>query len=381
MQAARRIRLGIVGAGPGSFIGPVHLSAARLDGEFELVCGTFSRDPAKTTTAGRGYALDPSRCYASYAQMLQAERLRPADGMECLVIATPNDTHFEIARTALAGGYHVISDKPATRTLAEAQALRDIVARSGCVYGLTYTYSGYPMIREARALLQEGRLGVIRKVLVEYLQGWLAEPIERRSNRQAAWRTDPAVAGAGGCVGDIGVHAFHLLEFVTGHRVTRLRSDVSSVVPGRVLDDDFTALLRLDNDAPCVIAASQVATGELNGLRLRVYGDRGGLEWTQERPDRLILRWPDNRSEVLHAGSGDALSDAARAATRLPAGHPEGYIEAFANLYRDFAAAVRQGESARGMLPSIVDGVRGLQFVEAVLAGGAAGDASWHPLA
>lgn len=362
-----RIRLGIVGGGPGSLIGPVHLMAARLDGEFELVCGAFSRNPQRAQLAAQLYGVDPRRSYESFDEMFRRERARPNDGMRCVVIATPNDSHLQIATAALDNGFHVLSDKPATRTVTEAEALAQTVRTSACVYGLTYTYSGYPMVREARAICRDGRLGRIRKVMVEYLQGWLAEPVERQGNRQAVWRTDPSQAGAGGCIADIGVHAFHLLEFVVGHRVSRVRSDVGSIVEGRVLDDDFTSLVRLDNDIPGVIAASQVAAGEVNGLRLRVYGERGGIDWSQEIPDRLIVRWLDRPMEVVHAGANVAsLSAQARDATRLPARHPEGYIEALANIYRDFAAAIR-GRSQTGSLPSIDDGLRGMHFVECVL--------------
>jgi predicted dehydrogenase len=365
MVSRQKLRLGIVGGGPGSFIGPVHLAAARLDGEFELVCGAFSRDAERSREAGRALGLSPERCYADYRDMLNRESGRSAEGLQCLVVATPNDTHFEISAAALRRGLHVMCDKPATRTLSEAQELAKIIAAERQVYALTYTYSGYPMVREAREVCASGQLGRIRRVQVEYLQGWLTRPIEKDGNKQAGWRTDPARAGSG-CLGDIGVHAFHLLEFIAGHRVDRLRADLSTIVAGRAVDDDFAALLRLDNGAPGVIAASQIAAGEGNGLRIRVHGEQGSLDWSHAAADELTLRWLDRPTEILSSGVGGVgLSAASRAISRLPAAHPEGYIEAMANLYREFAAAVR-GEPAAATLPTVADGVRGLQFIAAV---------------
>lgn len=371
--------MGIVGAGPGSFIGPIHLMAARLDGDFELVCGVFSRDRTRSLAAGRSYGIDPERNYASYREMIRHEQARSRDGLQCVIVATPNDSHREIAAFALESGLHVLSDKPAARTLEEAESLQGVVRNAGLVYGLTYTYSGYPLVREARAICRSGRLGSIRKVLVEYLQGWLNEPIENRGNPQAAWRTDPDRAGCGGCISDIGVHAFHLLEFVTGCKVARVAADVATLVEGRRLNDDFNALIRLDNGATGTISASQVATGEQNGLRLRIYGERGSLDWSQEIPDRLLVRWSDAATAILSAGSNNAtLSPEARAASRLPVGHPEGYIGALGNIYRDFAMEVRLRGSAV-MLPSIEDGVRGLRFVHATLSSSQEG-ARWIEL-
>lgn len=367
-----RVRLGLVGGGPGAFIGPVHRIAAELDRRIELVAGAFSSDAGRSRAAGEAYGVDPARAYESVEAMIAAEAQRP-DGIEMLAVATPNHLHLAAARAGLEAGLAVLSDKPATATLAEAEDLAAIVARTGGLYGLTYTYTGYPMVREARARIAAGELGTIRKVVVEYLQGWLAEPIEREGQKQAAWRVDPAKAGQGGCIGDIGVHAFNLAEFVVGAPVEAILPDLAAVVPGRALDDDATVLLRFSGGARGILAASQVATGERNGLRLRVWGDKGGLDWSHEACDRLSLVSADGSVRTLFGGSGAVGADAA-AASRLPAGHPEGYLEAFANLYRDFAGAVRGGE--RGLVPGIADGLRSMRFVAAAVTGD-----GWIPLA
>lgn len=346
----------MVGGGPGAFIGPVHRIAAELDREIELVAGAFSSDPARSREAGAAYRIDPARAYRDLATMLAAERARD-DGIDFVAIVTPNHHHFSAAQAALAAGLPVLSDKPATATLEEAQALAALIARAKLPYALTYTYSGYPLVREARARVAAGALGAIRKVVVEYPQGWLAGGAE---GKQAAWRIDPARAGTGGCIGDIGVHAFHLAEFVTGLKVDALLADLAAIVPGRVLDDDCTVLLRFAGGARGVLMASQIAVGELNGLRLRVYGDRGGVDWRQEQPNVLVLHHADGRSEIVRAGDA-TLGAEARAATRLPGGHPEGYLEAFANLYRDFARLLR-GEAAP-LLPGIDEGLRSMAFV------------------
>ena len=356
MTARRKLRLALVGGGPGSFIGPVHLMAARLDHQYELVAGAFSRDPVRSREAGEGYGLTAEHVYDDYREMLRRE----ASNLDVVCIATPNDTHHPVATAALAAGLHVMSDKPATLDLAEALDLRHAIAASGRQYGLTYTYAGYPMVREARRLVADHRLGTVRKIVVEYPQGWLAQPV---SNRQADWRTDPARSGAGGCIGDIGIHAFHLAECVTGLKVDALCADLGSVVPGRLLDDDCNVLLRFAGGARGVLVASQISTGARNGLRLQVYGTSGGLEWQQENPNLLTVRFPDAPDEVRHAGSAYLSADA-KAATRLPAGHPEGYIEAFANLYRDFAAQIRDQPAPEARVPGIEDGIRGMAFIE-----------------
>ena len=352
----RRLRMALVGGGPGAFIGPLHRIAAELDREIELVAGAFSSDPRRSRQAGEVYRIDPQRAYPDLGAMLEAERERD-DAIDFVTIASPNHHHLPAARMALNAGYAVMSDKPATATLAEAKDLDVIVARAGRPYGLTYTYSGYPLVREARARIAAGALGTVRKIVVEYAQGWLAGAAE---GKQAEWRVDPARAGDGGAIADIGVHAFHLSEFVTGQRVTQLLADVASVVPGRKLDDDCQLLLRFENGARGVLLASQIMVGERNGLRLRVYGDKGGLDWSQERPNRLIWRCSDGSTEIIQAGD-PALGDDARWASRTPGGHPEGYLEAFANLYRDFARQLR-GEPG-SLLPGVDDGLRGMALI------------------
>jgi len=357
----------MVGGGPGAFIGPVHKMAAELDGRIELVAGAFSQSAERSRAAGEGFGIDPGRAYADYREMLRAERER-RDGIDFVVIATPNHLHLPVAEAALEAGIAVMSDKPATATYAEALALEAAVAKAGQAYGLTHTYAGYSLVREARAICSSGQLGQIRKIAVEYLQGWLSRPVEKTGHKQAAWRSDPALNGPGGCIGDIGTHAFHLVEYVTGLQVTSLNAALRSVVEGRLLDDDCNALLRLDNGASGVLMASQVAAGEGNGLRLRVYGEKGSIDWRQEDPNRLRVKWLDGPEEIRHA-AGSYLSGDARAVTRLPGGHPEGYIEAFAVLYREFAEGLiawRKGErnALPPTLPGIVAGVRGMRFIE-----------------
>ncbi len=371
----RRLRMGLIGGGPGAFIGPVHRIAATLDSEIELVAGAFSRAPERSRQAGKAYGIAEDRSYPSWMTLIEQERARP-DGIDFLTIATPNDTHLPIARTALAAGIAVMSDKPATATLAQALELAEIVREADRPYALSYIYSGYPLVRHARALIAAGGLGTVRKVVVEYLQGWLAAPIERAGNKQAEWRTDAGKSGVGGAIGDIGVHAFHLAEFVTGLPVEAINADLAAVVPGRALDDDCSVLLRFAGGARGVLLASQIAIGEANGLTLRVYGDKASLSWRQESPNQLMIHHLSGRSEMLTSG-GAGMLPAATAAVRLPAGHPEGYLEAFANLYRDFARRLR-GRPAPD-LPGIEDGVRSLQFIEQAVAA-SRDDRGWVPL-
>jgi predicted dehydrogenase len=294
-----------------------------------------------------------------------AEERRRGDGIDFTLIVTPNDTHFAIARDALAAGFDIMSDKPATTTLEEAIALGAMIRESGRAYTLTYTYTGYPMVREARALVAASAFGRVRKVVVEYYQGWLSDPVEQAGNRQAEWRTDPARSGIGGCIADIGVHAFNLAEFVCGDRVVELRADLRKVVGGRLLDDDATVLVRFSEGAGGIIAASQIATGDRNGLRLRVWGEKGGLDWNHERADLLTINWANGTTELRHAGSG-GLSASSSAASRLPAGHPEGFIEALANIYMDFARKIRGEPSPE--LQTIDDGIRSMAFVAGAVA-------------
>lgn len=370
MSRQRKLRMGMVGGGPGAFIGPVHRMAAELDGKIELVAGAFSQSAEKSRLAGETYKIESDRAYPDYASMLEAERKRP-DAIDFVAIVTPNHLHLPVALASLAAGFPVMSDKPATATYPEAVELEQAVAKSGLPYGLTHTYAGYALVRDARAMCAGGQLGKIRKIVVEYLQGWLSKPIEASGQKQATWRSDPAQSGLGGCIGDIGVHAFHLAEYVTGLKVVGLNASLLSVVAGRKLDDDCTALLRMDNEAQGVLVTSQIAAGEGNGLRLRVYGEKGSLDWRQEDPNRLRVKWLDGPEEIRHAAGG-YLSEDARAVTRLPGGHPEGYLEAFAVLYREFADVLIEWQQSRTnkippTLPGIEAGVRGMRFIDRAL--------------
>jgi len=367
MSGQRKLRMGMVGGGPGAFIGPVHRIAAELDGKIELVAGAFSQSAERSRAAGEMYKIDPARAYPDYKAMIEAEKKRE-DGIDFVAIVTPNHLHMPVAVAALEAGLPVMSDKPATATYAEAQQLENAVAKSGLPYGLTHTYAGYSMVREMRHICASGELGKIRKIAVEYLQGWLSNPIETSGQKQASWRSDPAQSGAGGCIGDIGTNAFHLSEYVTGLKVVAVNASLLSVVPGRKLDDDCTALLRMDNGAQNVLMTSQIAAGERNDMRLRVYGEKGSVEWHQEDPNRLSVKWLDRPEEIRHAAGG-YLSEDARAVTRLPGGHPEGYLEAFAVLYREFADALIAWQGNRkavlpATLPGIEAGVRGMRFID-----------------
>jgi predicted dehydrogenase len=367
MAETRKLRMGMVGGGPGAFIGPVHRMAAELDGRIEMVAGAFSSSAEKSRAAGVSFRIDPARAYASYQEMIAAEKQRQ-DGIDFVVIATPNRMHLPVAKAALEAGIPVVSDKPATATYDEVLELERVVQASGLPYALTHTYAGYALVRDARAICASGELGPIRKVAVEYLQGWLSEPLEETGQKQASWRSDPAQNGPGGCIGDIGTHAFHLVEYMTGLDVTSLHATLRSVVKGRRVDDDCTALLKLSNGADGVLMASQIAAGEGNGLRIRVYGEKASLHWQQETPNTLQIRRNSGPDETRHAGMG-YLTEGARAVTRLPGGHPEGYLEAFAVLYREFADALEAWRADRSdvlpdTLPGIRAGVRGMRFIE-----------------
>jgi predicted dehydrogenase len=347
--------------------------AATLDGAIELAAGAFSADPEKSRLSGRDLFLPEARVYGTYQEMIEKEKaLAPGERIDFVVIVTPNDEHFPPAKAALLAGFPVMCDKPLALNLREARELRDVVQKSGLLFGLTHNYSGYPMVKEARRRVAAGDLGRIRRVVAEYAQGWLASPLEARGQKQASWRTDPARAGASCCIGDIGTHAAHLAEYVTGLRIEELASELTAFVPGRPLDDDASVLLRLEGGARGVLWASQIAIDEENALRLRVYGEKGSLEWGQEEPNTLVLKWPDRPREIVRTGVNyGGLSREALGASRLPAGHPEGYIEAFANLYRDFAAALLDG--GKPDVPSVEDGVRGMAFIEACVESSKAG--------
>ena len=366
MTESRKLRMGMTGGGPGAFIGAVHRIAAELDGRIEMVAGAFSQSPEKSKAAGVAYRIDPERAYSSYQELIEKEKARP-DGIDFLVIATPNSTHLPIAKAALEAAIPVVSDKPATATYEEVLELEKVVKKAGLPYALTHTYAGYALVRDARALCAAGEIGKIRKVTVEYLQGWLSQPIESQGQKQAAWRVDPKLNGPGGATGDIGTHAFHLIEYITGLHVTEMNARLLSVVPGRQVDDDATALLKLNNGASGVLMISQIATGDGNGLKIRVFGDKGSLHWGQENPNVLHLRRVEGPEEIRHAGGGYLTADA-KAVTRLPGGHPEGYLEAFAVLYREFAdwlEAWRADKApAPATLPGIAAGVRGMRFIE-----------------
>lgn len=369
-MAKRKINMGMIGGGPGSFIGRVHYMAAVLDGQIELVCGAFSSNPEKSKITGAEYFLPPERVYDTYQDMIAAEaKLPEGKRMDFVCIVTPNHLHFEPARLAMENGFHVVCDKPLAYSVEEAEALVKMKEETGLLFALTHTYAGYPMVKEARKLVQEGSLGKIRKVVVEYPQGWLTELLEKTDHVQASWRGDPSKSGKANCVGDIGTHAFHLAEYVTGIHVNELLSDVSTLVPGRVLDDDANMLLRFDNGARGVLYASQISAGEENAIRLRAYGEKGGLEWSQMEPNTLTIKWLDKPMEVRRTGTG-FVSTVAAYNTRVPAGHPEGYIEAFANIYRNAATCMQHlmkgtepPEEALDF-PTVYDGLRGMKFVD-----------------
>ncbi len=375
----------MVGGGPGAFIGKVHRMAAALDGRYELVAGAFSSDPDKSRQAGAELGLAASRVYESYEEMARAESQLPEDErIELVTIVTPNHLHHPVAITFLEAGFHIICDKPLTTTLADAEELCRHATERDLVFCVTHNYSGYPMVKEDRERVRSGELGDIRKIVVEYSQGWLATLLEAEGHKQAEWRTDPNQAGASSALGDIGTHAHHLAHYVTGLEADELFADLGTLVEGRVLEDDATVIVRYEGGVRGLITASQVAAGERNHLRLRVYGSAGGLDWSQEQPDRLRLMLADGSERILHAGTS-SLSERATAQQRLPAGHPEGFIEAFANLYCNVARTLdaRAGRAAPGPFdddfPTVQDGARGVFFVENALRSAASG--SWVPAA
>lgn len=368
-----RVRMGMVGGGPDAFIGNIHRLAARMDGEIELVCGAFSRDAEKSKQAGSALYLPENRVYENYEAMMTAESALPEnERMEFVAIVTPNNTHFPIAIAALKSGFHVMCEKPATFNLKEAQELKAQVEASGLLFGLTHTYTGYPLVKEARERVKRGDIGAVTKVVAEYNQGWLAGIMDADGGKQAEWRLDPKFAGASCCMGDIGVHAANLAEFITGSDIAEVLSDLQAFEKNHTLDDDGSVLLRFDNGARGVLFSSQICIGEENNLRIRVYGTKGGLEWHQQEPNSLWMKWPDRPSELVRAGQG-YLSEVAQNNTRTPPGHPEGYIEAFANIYMNLATAIKKSrnskpESANALeVPGVQDAVNGMAFIESVV--------------
>ncbi len=378
----RKINFGMVGGGPGAFIGAVHRLAASMDGQMQLVCGAFSSSAEKSKQAGVDLFLPSERAYDNFEQMILAEKQLPEGvRMDAVVIVTPNHVHFGPAKMALEHGFHVICDKPATLTVQQAEELKKLVDSTGLVFCLTHNYTGYPMVKQARAMVEEGKLGKIRKVVVEYPQGWLATRVEATGSKQADWRTDPARSGAAGCMGDIGTHAENLAEYISGLKIESVCADLSIFVEGRQLDDDGSVLLRFSNGAKGILYASQVSVGEENNLRIRIYGEKGGLEWFQAEPNTLLVKWQSEPIQIYRAGGNNSyLHPSALSASRLPAGHPEGYLEAFANIYLGFVKAFwlhADSKSWKGSdFPTIEDGIRGMQFIDTVVASSAS-DQKW----
>lgn len=372
--------MGMIGGGKNAFIGAVHRIAANMDGLIELSCGALSSDPANAIESGKALFLPENRIYKTFEDMIREEKnLPPGQRMDFVSIVTPNHMHFDPAIKALENGFHVMIDKPMTLTLDEAKKLSQKVKETGLVLGLTHTYSGYPMVKQARQMFKDGVFGKIRKIYVEYPQGWLSTPFEKGGNKQASWRTDPKRSGKAGCMGDIGTHAAHLAEYISGLKITQLCADLTIFVEGRALDDDGNVLLRFDNGATGVLTASQVCAGEENALNIRVYGEKGGIEWHQMEPNTLTVKWLDQPTQIFRPGVGYAkpLSSFASHNTRTPGGHPEGYLEAFGNIYRNFALTVSAKIEGREPSPEMLDfptadeGVRGMAFIDNVVASGA----------
>ncbi len=372
---SRKIRYGMIGGGRGAFIGAVHRIAAAMDQQIHLVCGAFSSDPERSRASGADLFLPPERCYGTFEEMIKSEaKLPESERMDFVAIVTPNHMHFPPARMALEYGFHVLSDKPATLNLAQAKKLAAIVKKTGLLFGLTHNYTGYPLVKEARDLVRAGKFGKIHKIVVEYPQGWLATRLEATGQKQAAWRTDPKRSGAAGCIGDIGTHAENLAEYITGLQIEELAADITSFAKGRKLDDDGNVLLRFKGGAKGVLHVSQISVGEENNLNIRVYGETGGIEWHQRFPNTMYVKWLDQPMQVYRTGLG-YLGANAKAATRTPPAHPEGYLEAFANIYKNFANHIRAQLEGRKLAkddpaldyPKVEDGVRGMAFIEAVV--------------
>ncbi len=377
----RKLRFGMIGGGRGAFIGAVHRIAAILDGQAVLVAGAFSSDAARSRASGEDLFLDPARVYGSYQEMAQAEATKPAaERLDFVVIVTPNHQHFPPAKLFLENGFNVVCDKPVTFNLAEAIKLRAIVRRTRKVFVLTHNYTGNAMVKQAREMVRTGKLGAIRKVVVEYPQGWLATRLEGSGQKQAAWRTDPKRSGAAGAMGDIGTHAENLAHYITGLEISELCADLTSFVPGRRLDDDGNILVRFKGGAKGILHASQISVGEENNLNIRIYGEKAGLEWQQEHPNELLVKFPDQPKQTWRRGNG-YVGDTAKKFTRIPAGHPEGYLEAFANIYQEAFRAIRAEVAGKKMpsdldFPTIDDGVEGMAFIDTVVKSSARG-AKW----
>ncbi len=377
----RKLRMGMVGGGRGAFIGGVHRIAANLDGLIELSCGAFSSSPEKSKASGKDLLLPADRCYGTFEEMILTEKSMPDDKrMDFVSIVTPNHMHYEPAKLAMENGFDVICDKPLAFTMEEALDLEKTVKETGKVFALTHNYTGYPMVKQARKMIADGIIGTIRKIVVEYPQGWLTEKEEDNNYKQAIWRTDPKRSGIAGAMGDIGTHAENLAEYITGLQIAELCADISIMVPGRLLDDDGNVLMRMSNGARGILYASQISAGEENNLKIRIYGEKAGLEWSQQEPNSLIVKWHNKPMEIYRTGVGD-LSAECKAHYRIPAGHPEGYLEAFANIYRNFAFAViakKEGKPQDSLydFPSVSDGVRGMKFIQSVIDSGKS-DTKW----
>jgi predicted dehydrogenase len=381
-MSTRKLRMGMIGGGKDAFIGAVHRLALNMDGQIELVAGALSVNPEIAVDSGRSLFLDPERIYTDYKVMLDKEAAMPADKrLDFITIVTPNFVHFDPAMMALDKGFNVVIEKPITFSLEQAKQLKEKVQQTGLTLLLCHTYTGYPMVKQAKQMLKEGALGKIRKVFVEYPQGWLSTLLEKTGQAQASWRTDPKKSGAAGCMGDIGTHAFNLAEYVTGSSVTSICAELNVVVEGRMLDDDGAVLLKFNNGATGVLMATQVAAGEENNIRIRVYGEKGGLEWKQEDANSLVIKWLNKPAEIYRAGTGYVNSFASHN-SRTPAGHPEGYLEAFANLYKNFALTVnakmnKEEPKAEWLdFPGVDEGIRGMAFIENVVASGKS-DVKW----
>ena len=367
----RKLRMGMVGGGQGSFIGDVHRKAAAIDGMIDLVCGAFSSNAEKSIVSGKALFLPEDRCYGTFEEMILEEKKLPEDKrMDFVSIVTPNHMHFAPAKMALENGFPVICDKPMTLTLEEAIELQAIVNKTGLLFGLTHNYPGNPMVKQARAMIAKGDLGEIRKVKVQYLQGWLATAVEKTGQKQASWRVDPKRSGIGGALGDIGTHAENLVEYITGIEIDEIAADLGRFGEGRILDDDGNVLLRMKNGAKGTMSFSQIATGEENNLAIYIYGSKGSLEWHQEQPNQLITRWIDKPMKIFTPG-GNELYEESSMVSRIPAGHPEGYLEAFATVYKNFAihlnAVIDNQEIDKPDYPTVEDGLRGLQFIYAAV--------------